>query len=58
MAEPEVWVVECRQRGCGNRVELPSVNDRIDLSAMQGWTFMTDSGWLCPQHNPSAQEPK
>jgi hypothetical protein len=48
-------LMSCRSEDCDNS---QWIHDGI-LATIHGWTFTTDTGWLCPQcsgHEPSLQE--
>ena len=53
--ENDTTPVFCRAESCSAVVFLPFVEDhrgwqRLDLAAVEGWTFNTAAGWRCPTH--------
>jgi len=45
----ETFTVHCSE--CSVTVDLPVSTDgaSISLGELQGWSFSTDTGWLCPK---------
>lgn len=35
---------------CGRECDLAADGDRVSILKLEGWTFTSVTGWLCPEH--------